>query len=147
MSKNPDYLKDRIDDQLEWYRDKANTSKKRFHASQIVIIIAGALVPIVNSVPMDDANGIRLISSILGGIILGISGILQLKKYQENWVQYRSTEEVLKKEKFLFLNNAGEYANMDDASKHRLLVERVESIISNQNVNFFVSHSEKKEEG
>jgi len=137
-------MKDRLEDQLKWYSDKANENKKRYHASQIIIIIAGALVPIVNVMSLEVDVIIRIISSILGGMIIGITGIIQLKKYQENWIQYRSTEEMLKKEKFMYLNNAGEYSNSDnDEQKLKLLVERVESIISNQNVTFFVTHAEK----
>ena len=140
-------MKDRVEDQLNWYSDKASENKKKYYASQTIIIIAGALVPIVNVIPLDVDMIIRIISSVLGGIVIGITGIIQLKKYQENWINYRSTEEMLKKEKFMFLNNAGEYSNGDnDEQKLKLLVERVESIISNQNVTFFVTHSEKKQD-
>jgi hypothetical protein len=71
---------------------------------------------------------------------VGISGILQLKKYHENWIMYRSTEEALKKEKYTFEQNAGDYTGLGDEEQKKRLVENVEAIISNQNVTFFITH-------
>ena len=142
MTDKPNYIQDRLEDQQKWYEKKANENKRKHHFLQISIIISGALIPIINSIPYLDTET-RIVSSILGGIIIIITGTIQLKKYQENWIQYRTTEEILKKEKFLYLSSAGEYSNLDDEEKHRLLVERTESAISNQNVNFFVTHNEK----
>jgi hypothetical protein len=41
---------------------------------------------------------IRLASGILGSIIVGITGLLQLIKTQESWILWRSSVETLKKE-------------------------------------------------
>ena len=142
MSDKDNYIKDRLEEQQKWYERKASENKTKHHILQIVIIASGALIPIINSIPYSDIE-VRIISSILGGIVIVITGMIQLKKYQENWIQYRTTEEILKKEKFLYLNSAGEYSNLDEEEKHQLLVERIESVISNQNVNFFVTHNEK----
>ena len=51
--------------------------------------------------------------------------------------------EILKKEKQLFLHGIGEYANLDDVTKFKFFVERIESSISTQNTRFFVAHSEQ----
>ena len=45
-----------------------------------------------------------IISSVLGGIIAVVIGISQLEKYQENWILYRTTTELLKKEKYFYEN-------------------------------------------
>ena len=142
MSDKDNYIKDRLEEQQKWYEGKASENKTKHHILQIIIISSGALIPIINSIPYSDIE-VRIISSILGGIVIIITGMIQLKKYQENWIQYRTTEEIIKKEKFLYLNNAGDYSNLDDDEKHRLLVERTELVISNQNVNYFSTHSEK----
>ena len=42
----------------------------------------------------------RIISSIIGGIIAVSTGITQLEKYQENWILYRTSAELLKKDKY-----------------------------------------------
>lgn len=136
------YGKDRLDDQIDWYSDRATENKRKFHGYQIIIIIASVLIPIINAIDFATLET-RVISSILGGVIMGITSILQLKKHHENWIMYRSTEEALKKEKYTFENNAGAYSGLKEDEKHALLVEKVESIISNQNVSFFVTHRAK----
>ncbi|MGA8083322.1 MAG: DUF4231 domain-containing protein, partial [Candidatus Nitrosopolaris sp.] len=65
----------------------------------------------------------KLISSIIGGIIVVITGLTQLEKYQENWILYRTSSELLKKEKY-FENRVGEYSNLDQEERNKLLVER-----------------------
>ena len=142
MSSSPNYNESRLNDQIKWYSSKASSNKKRYHGLQIVIILVAAVIPIVNIIDFAPVE-IRLTSSILGAIVVAITSILQLKKYHENWITYRSTEEALKKEKYTFENNAGAYSKLNDDEKRILLVEKVESIISNQNVLFFVTHSAK----
>ncbi len=41
------YLKDRLKKQQEWYQIKANSNKKRFMRFQTIIIILGALIPLI----------------------------------------------------------------------------------------------------
>ena len=86
----------------------------------------------------------RKISSIIGGIIAVSTGITQLEKYQENWILYRTSTELLKKEKFFFENSAGEYSNLGDKEKNKLLVERVESIVSAETSKYFTIHQPQK---
>jgi hypothetical protein len=86
----------------------------------------------------------RIISSIIAGIIVVVTGITQLEKYQENWILYRTNSELLKKEKYFFENNIGEYSNPDEKERNKLLVERVESIVSSETSKYFTMHQPKK---
>jgi hypothetical protein len=131
------YVDERLNRQAKWYEGKANTNKSKFHTLQVVIIAASAIIPIINL--MDFAPfETRLISSLLGGGITAITAVIQLKKYQENWLLYRATEENLKKERYLFEYGAGPYSDVED--QKRLLVERVESIISAETSKYFGMH-------
>ena len=49
----------------------------------------------------------RTISSIIGGIIVVVTGLTQLEKYQENWILYRTSAELLKEKKYFFENSVG----------------------------------------
>ena len=69
-----------------------------------------------------------MISSIIGGLIVVITGVTQLEKYQENWILYRTTTELLKKERYFYENNVGDYT--DEKERNKILVERAESIVS-----------------
>lgn len=139
-----DYLQGRLKEQLDYHSTQSKQNKKRFYALQFVIIITSALVPIVNVI-IPGGDLLRLTSSILGGIIIVITAVMQLHKYQENWILFRTTQELLKKEKFLYLNDAGDYAGLDPAEKKRLLVERVESLVSSETSKYFATH--KPEQG
>ena len=137
------YLEERVEPQITWYEKRANSNKKKFHACQIVIIITSAIIPIINIIDFVTL-AVRITSSILGGIILGLTGLIQLKKFQDNWILFRTNEEMLKKEKFLYLNQAGGYANISNKDERdKLFVERVESIISSETSRFFTMHSQK----
>jgi hypothetical protein len=128
----PDYLdeaKGRLKDQLDYHSKQSRINKKRFYSLQFVIIITSALVPIVKVI-IPGGDLLRFISSILGAIVVVITAVMQLHKYQENWILFRTTQELLKKEKFLYLNDAGDYAGLGSTEKKRLLVERVEDLVS-----------------
>jgi len=144
MSEDLDYVKNRLESQIEWYSKKASENKSRFHTLQIIIIIIGALISVVNVIDFAELE-VRIISAIFGATITILTGIIQLIKYHENWIMYRSTEEVLKKEKYSYLNEVGEYSGLASDIRLKRLVENVESIISNQNVVYFITH--KRTEG
>jgi hypothetical protein len=88
---------------------------------QIITLIASATIPVVNVSNFGDFQT-RVISSIISGIIVVITGLTQLEKYQENWILYRTSAELLKKEKYFFENSTGEYSNLNESDKERLLV-------------------------
>jgi hypothetical protein len=146
MSSAPSYFQERLESEIRWHSERARKNKNRFHLVQISILVASALIPIINVASFGDAPT-RLASSVVGGAIVVATGISQLGKYQENWILYRTTSEMLKKEKYFFLNHAGEYSNLTDEERNTLLVERVESIISSETSKYFLIHSAKKPAG
>lgn len=142
MSDISEYIKNRVEGQINWYEEKANHNKKSFHICQTIIIITSAIIPIINIIDFATFE-IRITSSILGGIIVGLTSLIQLKKYQDNWILFRTNEEILKKEKFLYINQAGGYSNQKQEERDKLFVERIESIISSETSKFFTMHSQK----
>jgi hypothetical protein len=46
----------------------------------------------------------------------------------------------LKKEKNLFINNVGQYSALTETDKNKLLVERLESIVSSETSKYFTIH-------
>ena len=63
---------------------------------------------------------------------------LKTFKYQENWINYRSTCETLRKEKRFYDAGLGDYGNTKD--KEALFVDRVESMISRENTMWVRTH-------
>jgi len=79
----------------------------------------------------------------LGLLITFITGVVTLYKFQENWIEYRTTCESLRHEKFLFLTQGDPY-DIEDSFK--LLVQRVENLISRENTQWaqYIQSSEKE---
>jgi len=61
-------------------------------------------------------------------VVLVCNLLLRVNAYEQNWINYRSTCEALKHEKFLFLAKAGPYKDATTAVTQ--LAERVESLVS-----------------
>ena len=133
-----DYIKKRLEKQLNWYDKKAKLNLHRYYEIQIVILGVIALIPIINVVGGYEMT-IRIISSILGAIIIGATGILQLTKAQESWIIFRSTAETLKKEYNLYMLNAGDYSDpsLTDDKRDKLFIERSESVMAMEGTKYF----------
>ena len=97
-----DYIKDRVDGQIEWYDRKSGMNQRWFRWLRIVEIIAAASIPLLVGYA-DSIPEFKVVVGILGLLIAVIAGVLGLYQFQENWNGYRTTCEALKQEKYLFL--------------------------------------------
>jgi hypothetical protein len=130
---NPDdYIKDRVDGQIEWYNRKSGTNQRWFRWLRIVEIIAAASIPLLVGYA-DSISEFKVAVGILGLLIAVIAGILGLYQFQENWAGYRTTCEALKQEKYLFLTKTQPY---DQGDSFALFVQRAENLISKENANW-----------
>lgn len=141
-----DYIQKRVDNQIEWYEKKAAFNKFRYRIIEIIIIVSGALIPFINSVTIFYPNkdpqtvpypSLLFISSLLGFIITIVTGLSKMEKYFESWTLYRTNAEVLKKEKFMYLNNAGQYSKLPQEDRDKLFVENIEFILSSEVTKYF----------
>jgi hypothetical protein len=130
---------DRLVDQLDWYDRKSSDAQRAFKRVKLVEIVIAAAIPVVagTSAPKTVLAG-------LGAVVVLLEAVLQLYQWQTNWVQYRSTAEALKHEKFLYLAGAGPYATGD---KKRLLAERLEGLISQEHAKWTQSRVQVDSEG
>ena len=90
-------------------------------------ILAAAIIPFLAGLGL---SSIRFVTAGLGVLITVLEGLLHLNRYQQNWINYRSTCEALKHEKYTYLGKAASYANVPDP--HALLAERIESLVSQE---------------
>jgi len=124
-----EYLTERLDEQIKWYSTKSQSNQKYFKNLRLIEIVAAAAIPFLTGM----GEKIYLSSWIVGtlGITIAISAAtISLYKFHENWIQYRSTCEQLKHEKYLFLTKTKPYDRDDSLS---YLVQRVEGLISKEN--------------
>jgi hypothetical protein len=122
-----DPIFDRLENQIDWYDRKSRSARRMFKRIKIIEILSAAAIPFLAALtfPYD-----KLVTAGLGVLITVLEGLLHLNQYQQNWTTYRSTCEALKHEKYVYLANAGPYANASAA--HALLAERVESTVSQE---------------
>jgi hypothetical protein len=126
-----EYLKDRVDDQLNWYRKKSAQNQTMYKRLQLLSIVFGATIPLLTAFSFREAELIfRFVIAFLGSAIAVSSGLLSLNKYQENWVKYRAAAQALKREKYLYLTKTGEYHD----GQLETLVARCEAIMAEENV-------------
>src|ERR1043166_1262820 len=134
-----DPVMERLEDQIAWYDRKSQTSQRTYKAIKVVEILAAAMIPMLASI---DVREVRWVTAGLGVAITILEGLLQLNQYQQNWIQYRSTCESLKHEKFIFLANAAPYGNSPDP--RALLAARVESLVSQEHPKWVAAQPQDK---
>lgn len=123
------YIQERLDDQLNYYSKAASKAKKKYQNLKAAEIAFAALIPFLSALITPERMYIKFLVGALGVFVTLFSGILMLYKYHENWVNYRSTEDALKSEKYLFLAQSGPYKNgASDAE----FIEKIESILGNE---------------
>jgi Protein of unknown function (DUF4231) len=123
----------RLQDQIDWYSAKSRQAQSAFKRIKVIEILAAALIPFLGSLTVvfkSLKDNVALITGALGVLITILEGVLHLNQYQENWTNYRSTAEMLKHEKYVYLAKAGPYAAAPDP--HALLAERIESLVSQE---------------
>ena len=123
-----DPIMDRLEDQIGWYDRKSQTNQRAYKLIKVIEIVSAALIPFIAGFKIPDA---AWITAGLGVLVTVLEGLLHLYQFQQNWINYRSTSEALKHEKYLYLAIAGPYAGAKDP--HALLAERIESLGSQEN--------------
>lgn len=142
-----EYMTSRVDNQMNWFSDKSGYNQMRFKRLKTITLVTSGLIPFLSGAAYLDfvETYIPAVVGLLGVVIAVAEGLLSIHKYQENWLQYRITAEALKREKFLFSTQAGPYTNPE----HRFpyFVERIESIIQDDNVAWKSYSSENDNDG
>lgn len=134
-----DYIENRLNNQIDWYDKKSQSCQKKYKNLKVLQIIFAALIPFLAALVLDH-NFLIYIVSALGVLVTIFEGILSLNKYHENWIEYRSICETLQREKNMYLGKAGVYS---EGESFVTLVERIETIISKENINWAnLNHNE-----
>ena len=126
-----EYVKTRLDAQIEWYDRKSVTAQRSFKALRLAEIVCAALIPLLSGYVDTNTPTISVSVGILGAAVAVVAGVLGLYQFERNWVEYRATCESMKKLKFLFLTGAEPF-NQDPARSYDLLVQRVEALVSKE---------------
>ena len=141
---SPDeYIKSRLDDQIDWYSRRSQSNQRWFKGLRVIEIVFASTIPFLVSQITTDTPLLRIIVGGMAVCIAVVSGLVSLYKFHEDWIEYRTTAETLKHEKYLFLTKASPY---DNETAFHALVSRVESLISKENTNWSRTLREKPKE-
>ena len=133
-----EYVDKRLNDQINWYDKESVFNQKMYKILVLIEILFSGSIPFLIPYANNNTPIIKIIIGVMGIIIALIAGVMNLYKFQENWINYRTTAESLKHEKYLYLTKSGIY-NINNKIDTPLnnLVTRIESIISKENTKWF----------
>lgn len=128
-----EYIKSRYEPRVEWYDKKAVLYKKLTYLIQIPLIVIAATVPIL------AAFKYTLLTVIFSVTVSAGIGILKFGKFEYLWHNYRTTCEMLQREKIYYDLQIDVYEKAEDPEK--LFIQRVEKILSIEHVRWDSSHN------
>ena len=80
------------------------------------------------------------VAAVLGSVVVVLEGIQSRFGFQTNWTTYRKTAEALKREQYLYLAQAAQYAGDD---REKVLAVFVESLISDETTRWAATRSSR----
>lgn len=127
------YLKERYYDQMEYYDRKAGFYQKRYKKFQWILIILSAVTPVLAALEGNKMLGdfsLNIFVIITSAIVAVLTSGLKTFQYQELWVSYRLTQELLKPEIYYYQFNVNGYDAVEN--KQALFVTRIETILDTE---------------
>jgi len=140
------YLRERYEHQIGWYDRKAIVNSRIYYVLQWLVIILSAVTPLLVALTLVDkitGSPSWAVVAVASLVAIGTTATKTFK-FEENWINYRTTCETLRKELHFYDAGIGPYQQSED--KRSLFVERVESLISRENTLWVVTH-EREEHG
>ena len=124
------YINKRLNNQIEWYETRSKQMKKKFSLISSIIIIVNAIIPIFVLLSEEFGLKFKVIVILLSSIASISTTMLQLFKYQELWLKYRVTSQLLIKEKISYETETNKYKNNTEALE--LLIVTCEEIMEKE---------------
>ncbi len=139
------YLQERYQDQIDYYEDKAGYNQRIYRRMQWTLIVLAALTPVLIELDLNSVlgKGFGHLAAMTSVAVAILTAALKTFKYQENWINYRTTCEALKKEKYLYNAGLSDYQQSED--REAQFVDRVEALLARENT-LWLSVQKKKED-
>jgi hypothetical protein len=121
------------------------SNKRWFISLRTVEIASAATVPFLSGFASHPSIGATV--GIIGIIITLCAGVTHLCQFQERWIEYRTTAEALKKEKFLFVTKQSPTTPVTTGDAFPILVQRIETVVSKEMSMGAIPHEAGEGEG
>ena len=129
-----EYVETRYKDQMAYYSKASSKNQKKYQQFQWVLIVFSATTPVIAALD-DKWIDLQIPVVILSAIVAILTAGLKTFQYQELWVKYRSTNELLKPEIYYYNFGVGPYAE-EGVDQETLFVSRVETILDKEHINW-----------
>lgn len=141
-----EYIENRVNNQIDWYDGKSISCQNKYKLTQTIEIVLASLIPLLSAYSK-NCIVIAILVGTLGAAIAIIESLTKLYKWHENWIEYRTTCELLRYQKYLFITKSAPY-NTEPESVENIFVRNIENIISSENNKWKVNNTNdtKKEE-
>ena len=139
------YLTERYEDQIAWYGKKATRNQTTYRWIQWPLIVLAALTPVLvqlDSLELVLGSSAIKLATLTSIVVAILTTALKTFNYQENWLNYRSTCEALRREKYYYEAGVDEYR--ESSGPEALFVERVEALMSSENTLWRSVHRPEK---
>ncbi len=126
-----DFVKNRYEDQLQWYDQKSITCKRNHDVLQTIIIFCSSLTPVLILILEPDWKILAVFTSMIVAIS---TGLIATFKIREKWINYRITAESMRKEYSHYKTDTEKYSVAQD--KQKLFVESIEFLLAGEVTNW-----------
>ena len=117
-SSSDSYIKDRVENQIQYFNRKAIESQKWYRRLKKVAIVCNILTTIAIALVFAVPDRLKLITGsiafVLSMVVLATYQWEEFANYGSKWEKFRLVTERLKSEKFLYQHQAGRYASDDE---------------------------------
>ena len=122
---------ERLEDSIGWYDRRSGENQRWFRWLKLLELAVAASLPVVAGIgsPVWVTGG-------LAAVVVVLEGAQHLFQFHEHWISYRSTAEMLKHERYLYLAQAGPYGGEDRRSQ---LATRTEALVSREHAKWVSS--------
>jgi hypothetical protein len=131
------YLRDRVKQYQDWYDRKAVGMKSRYLRMRAFSVVGGGLVPVLANIHTAwvflGLPATQVAVTVISLVVVVFVSLESVFHYREQWKNYRSTEQLLGHERFLYLSRVGRYSTLTDGDAFKLFVERIEEAIAIEN--------------
>ena len=128
-----EYVEKRYKDQMAYYSKVSSKNQKRYRMFQWVLIVLSAATPVIAALD-DKWVDLQIPVVIISSIVAILTAGLKTFQYQELWVKYRTTNELLKPEIHYYNFGVGPYE--DEVDREMLFVSRVETILDKEHISW-----------
>jgi len=140
-----DYLENRYFDQMRYYNKASGKNQTKYKRFQWILIVLSALTPIMAALDWDKIN-MQIPVIIISALVAILTTGLKTFQYQELWISYRSTQEMLKPEIYYYNFRVGPYGE-EGVDREGLFISRVEAILDKEHQGWPPAKKLREEKG